>query len=107
MGPCPFRHGNDIVANDLMAERWGLQWGHVLSDMVTWWEKIRMKIVTVLQWGHVLSDMVTTSNPSGNGWSSVLQWGHVLSDMVTLDAEAQRYGHATHGFNGAMSFQTW
>ncbi len=37
-----------------------------------------------LQWGHVLSDMVTGSpRPVFRRLPVLLQWGHVLSDMVT------------------------
>ncbi len=87
-----------------------LQWGHVLSDMVTS-ETSKLSCPTCpLQWGHVLSDMVTRA-PAGAGprqgrkasmgpcpfrhgnvnkkfrqprFFSLLQWGHVLSDMVTV-----------------------
>ncbi len=84
-----------------------LQWGHVLSDMVTLQVCAgRLQISEMLQWGHVLSDMVTGNMIYVYTQIFVLlQWGHVLSDMVT-----QPVGRMVKGacrFNGAMSFQTW
>ncbi len=35
MGPCPFRHGNTLFELRTQKELERLQWGHVLSDMVT------------------------------------------------------------------------
>ncbi len=58
MGPCPFRHGNHTIP---------------------------------LSTDHQVA---------------LLQWGHVLSDMVT-SIEKGRFEGEVHGFNGAMSFQTW
>ncbi len=83
MGPCPFRHGNLNVKDEKSLPDL-LQWGHVLSDMVTGEGFIHPRYHEMLQWGHVLSDMVTSSSLVGRRAKGRLpQWGHVLSDMVT------------------------
>ncbi len=84
MGPCPFRHGNGNLAISLGA----------------------YFLAARLQWGHVLSDMVTQADNLETIDALKLQWGHVLSDMVTNRAREHRE-RGRRGFNGAMSFQTW
>ncbi len=81
MGPCPFRHGNE-------------------------YERAAAVLPGLLQWGHVLSDMVTCSASRCRSTARMLQWGHVLSDMVTGPGIVAP-NPAPSRFNGAMSFQTW
>ncbi len=84
MGPCPFRHGNSGVPVSGYIGTDALQWGHVLSDMVTHKRGISTLVIDYgLQWGHVLSDMVTQIPVTPGDVVIQLQWGHVLSDMVT------------------------
>ncbi len=45
--------------NDERQSDFELQWGHVLSDMVTPRIAWTLACIHSLQWGHVLSDMVT------------------------------------------------
>ncbi len=82
MGPCPFRHGNHVYTNFGRVDSNLLQWGHVLSDMVT------RKDVAI---NHDIDQASMGPCPFRHGNLPLLPPG--------------AYGASS--FNGAMSFQTW
>ena len=86
MGPRLFRRGNVNFAFRIIIIVW-LQWGHVFSDVETFFYAINFIISFMLQWGHVFSDVETVGRGAKPLEFFELQWGHVFSDVETYSEE--------------------
>ena len=102
-----------ITMDKTIMKKFGLQWSHVFSDMVSGSLSLSAATCSSLQWSHVFSDMVrtggdTTADPNaaasmepclfrhgkgtvalGKMTQAQLQWSHVFSDMVSCERRSR------------------
>ena len=73
-----------ITMDKTIMKKFGLQWSHVFSDMVSGSLSLSAATCSSLQWSHVFSDMVRTlALDRAAILCHKLQWSHVFSDMVS------------------------